>query len=128
MCGSDWSDYNEHYPVDKIAGGHPRAIGTMTRRLEMTRDLGLTSLEDVIYHLTGMPAKVYGLPGIGRLEEGMNADVTVFDYKTVRCNADYVNPFRKNDGIHYVLVNGKVAVRDGSVTGCLNGRVIRRQK
>lgn len=65
-------------------GSHPRAMGTMARRLELIRDNGLWTLEDAVYRLTGMPSEVYGLPMIGKLKEGLNADITVFDYKNVR--------------------------------------------
>lgn len=54
---------------------------------------------------------------IGKLKEGLNADITVFDYKNVRANADYDHPFHKNNGIEYVIVNGKTAVKNGEFTG-----------
>mgnify|MGYP005976216117 CR=1 FL=1 len=128
MCGSDWSDYGAVVDREKKYGSHPRAMGTMARRLELIRDNGLWTLEDAIYRLTGMPSEVYGLPMIGKLKEGLNADITIFDYKNVRANADYDHPFRKNNGIEYVIVNGKTAVKNGEFTGVKNGKVLRMKR
>ena len=100
----------------------------LERCLELIRDNGLWTLEDAVYRLTGMPSEVYGLPMIGKLKEGLNADITVFDYKNVRANADYDHPFRKNNGIEYVIVNGKTAVKNGEFTGVKNGKVLRMKR
>ena len=96
--------------------------------LQRRADNGLWTLEDAVYRLTGMPSEVYGLPMIGKLKEGLNADITVFDYKNVRANADYDHPFRKNNGIEYVIVNGKTAVKNGEFTGVKNGKVLRMKR
>ena len=40
--------------------------------------------------------------------------------------ADYKHPKRRNVGIHYVLVNGGVAVRNGEVLDTRFGKVIKR--
>lgn len=128
MCGSDWSDYGAVVDREKKYGSHPRAMGTMARRLELIRANGLWTLEDAVYRLTGMPSEVYGLPMIGKLKEGLNADITVFDYKNVWANADYDHPFRKNNGIEYVIVNGKTAVKNGEFTGVKNGKVLRMKR
>lgn len=52
MCGSDWSDYGAVVDREKKYGSHPRAMGTMARRLELIRDNGLWTLEDAVYRLT----------------------------------------------------------------------------
>lgn len=127
MGGSDWSDYSEHFPRDKRVGGHPRGTGTFTRRIELVRDQGLLTPEQVIHSMTGLPAEVSGLEGIGVLREGARADLCVLDYDNVRCNADFDFPFRKNDGVETVLVGGAVAVRGGEATGVKNGAFLRRK-
>ena len=126
MGGSDWSDYITHRDPEQLSGGHPRSTGTMTRRLELLRDHGLLTLEDAVHSITGLPAETSGLGGIGVLQEGMRADITVFDYAAVRCNADFTHPFRKNDGICYVLVGGALAVENGSATGVKNGVILKK--
>ena len=122
---SDTSDFTKHYPEDKVAGTHPRSTATMTRRLELIRDHGLMSLEESIHRITGKTAEIYKLSHLGRLAEGLNADITIFDYKAVKANCDYIHPYRRNDGIHYVIVNGKVAVEDGVANGVLAGKLLR---
>ena len=64
----------------------------------------------------------------GRLQEGMVADITVFDPETVTDVADYkigTNGL-PSLGIPYVLVNGTVTVRDSEVVdGVFPGQAIR---
>jgi hypothetical protein len=54
------------------------------------------------------------------------ADVTVFDPKTVIDRATYESPAQLSEGIRHVVVNGRIALRDGVVTGEQGGRVLRR--
>ena len=51
----------------------------------------------------------------GRLQEGMVADITIFDAETVRDNATYEKGSLPTTGIPYVIVNGKVVVKDSKV-------------
>lgn len=126
MGGSDWSDYAEHFARDKVAGGHPRGTGTFTRRIEILRDKNLRTMEEIIHSMTGLPAEVSRLPGIGVLKVGNRADLCILDYENVRCNADFTHPFKKNDGVEIVLVGGAVAVRNGEATGVKNGSFLHR--
>lgn len=128
MAGSDWSDYTKHFDTEQIGGGHPRAISTMVRHLELVRDLGLFTLEDAVERITSLPADIYQLEDIGLLQEGYNADITIFDYSGLKSNCDFIHPFRKNDGIKYVIVNGKLAVKEGIATGIKAGHVIKKSR
>ena len=123
--GSDTSDFTEHYPEDKIAGDHPRSVGTMTRRLELIRDHGLMSLEESVHRITGKTAEIYKLATRGRLAEGLCADITIFDYKAVKAHCDYIHPYRRNEGIEYVIVGGAVALEHGVANGVLNGKLLK---
>ena len=53
----------------------------------------------------------------GRMQEGIVADITIFDPETVTDNADYTVGTNGNPstGIPYVLVNGVIVVRDSEV-------------
>nr|MBQ4319997.1 amidohydrolase family protein [Clostridia bacterium] len=128
MAGSDISDYAEPKPEETARGGHPRGMATMVHRLELIRDNGLWSLEDAIYRMTGKTAETYSLPGIGKLLEGMNADITIFDYAALRANTDYEFPFKRNSGIEYVVVNGDVAVESGRFNGTMSGKFIKKAR
>jgi N-acyl-D-aspartate/D-glutamate deacylase len=58
------------------------------------------------------------------LREGFAADVVVFDPKTVRDRATFFDPHQQSEGIDYVLINGKMAVDAGKMTGALAGQVL----
>lgn len=126
FCGSDWAELPAYYEPSKQGGAHPRCIGTMTRRLEMVRNYGLSSAEEAIRSISGRVAEVFNIPNRGTLKVGNYADINVIDYNNIRCNADYEYPFRLNDGIQHVIVNGKLAVENGQLTGQRGGRVIKR--
>jgi hypothetical protein len=76
--------------------------------------------------MTGLPASTIGLVDRGFLAVGMAADVTIFDPATVTDRATYEDPTRLSEGVRHVLVNGRVALRDGRVTGEQGGRALRR--
>ena len=64
----------------------------------------------------------------GRMQEGMVADVTIFNPDTITDNATYVlgENGRPSTGIPYVLVNGVIVVRDSQVQdGVFPGQPIR---
>ena len=44
------------------------------------------------------------------IKEGYAADICVLDYRNIRAAFDYLYPFRKNEGLSYVRVNGYIAV------------------
>ena len=65
----------------------------------------------------------------GRIQEGMIADVTVFDPETVNDNATHKRGEQgaPSTGIPYVLVSGQVVVRDSMVQRVFPGQPIRYQ-
>ncbi|MDH3961390.1 MAG: hypothetical protein OET55_08990, partial [Desulfuromonadales bacterium] len=48
----------------------------------------------------------------GRIQEGKDADITIFDPETVQDNATMKDGGLPSTGIPYVLVNGTVVVKD----------------
>src|SRR2546425_11104629 len=76
--------------------------------------------------MTALPANTIGMVDRGCLAPGMAADVTVFDPNTVIDHATYEDAGQLSEGIRHVLVNGRVALRDGRVTGEQGGRVLMR--
>jgi N-acyl-D-amino-acid deacylase len=108
-------------------GMHPRYFGTFPGVLgHYVRQTGTLSLEDAVRKMTGLPASIIGMVDRGFLAVGMAADVTVFDPATVIDRATYEQPTLPSEGIRYVLVNGRVALRDGKPTAEQGGRVLRR--
>ena len=49
----------------------------------------------------------------GRIQENMDADITIFNPKTILDNASYANPFQEATGIEYVIVNGQAIISGG---------------
>ncbi|GAB4196135.1 MAG: amidohydrolase family protein [Wenzhouxiangellaceae bacterium] len=105
---------------------HPRAYGSFARLLGLyARDQQLMSLSEAIRRLTRLPASNWQLTGRGCLDPGCYADVVVFDPATIDDHASYTEPRAFASGVHHVIVNGEVVLRDGDPTGALPGRVVR---
>jgi N-acyl-D-amino-acid deacylase len=105
---------------------HPHDFGTFPRVLgRYARVLELFPLEDIIRRMTSLPARLFGFPDRGRIEAGARADLVVFDPATVRDTATYEAPCQHPEGIHYVLVNGRVTVARSEHTGVRAGQVLR---
>lgn len=106
---------------------HPRYYGTFPRVLgHYVRETKAMTLEDAVRKMTGLPANIVGLADRGFLAAGMVADIAVFDPKTIIDHATYEQPTLESTGMRHVLVNGKLALRDGKATGEQAGRVLLR--
>jgi len=119
-------------PFDSV-NGHPRGAGTRGRILRLVREENLMPLNLAIAKMTYMPAKFLQDNGIdqmakkGRMQVGMDADITIFDPETVKDNSTPQYGARPTTGIPYVLVNGTVVVKDSKVLkGVYPGQPIRR--
>jgi len=86
-----------------------RAAKTFSTFLSLAQQTGKQSLAWAIHKITEEPAKYLGLTGRGVLKEGAIADIAVL---------------RGAQAVH-VLVDGKVAVRDGVLQGAFAGKVLR---
>ncbi len=103
---------------------HPRSFGTFPRFLRLAREHDLMPLEDAVYKLTALPAKILGLKDRGVLSEGTAADITVFDPEGVQDLSDFTDSVKKPAGIKHVIVGGEIAIRDGVYTGSKTGGVL----
>jgi N-acyl-D-aspartate/D-glutamate deacylase len=105
---------------------HPRAYGTFPRVLaRYVREQGLLTWGEAIHKMTGLPAKRLGLRDRGIVRQGAWADLVVFDPDTVVDTATFTDPHRYPEGIHHVIVNGRLLVRDSVQTDELPGLVLR---
>jgi N-acyl-D-amino-acid deacylase len=126
LVGSDGTSLAP-YGVTGQGKPHPRFYGTFPRVLgHYVRELGLLSLPQAIYKMTGGAAKALRLSERGLLRQGYWADVTLFDPQTIADTATYDEPHQYARGISLVLVNGDVVIDGGEHTGNLPGRVLRR--
>jgi hypothetical protein len=123
----DWDD-----PFDAY-NGHPRTVGTHAKTLRLAREHDVP-LMHILAQNSYWSAKHLGDAGIeamqrrGRMQEGMVADITIFDPETVTDNGTYTvgENGRPSTGIPYVLVNGVVVVRDSRVVDAVfPGQAIR---
>jgi len=107
---------------------HPRIKGTFPRVLgRYVREKKILTLEDAIRKMTSLPAQRYRLKNKGLIQEGFDADLVLFDAAKIIDHADYVNCFAENEGIHQVIVNGKIAYQNNQYTGAGSGRLLRRE-
>jgi len=105
---------------------HPRGFGTMPRLLgRYARDLGLFSVEEAVRRITSQAARRVGLYDRGLLRPGMMADVVVFDPGRIRDLATYEDPLQYSQGVEHVVVNGRVVLEGGRMTGERPGRALR---
>jgi dihydroorotase len=108
--------------------GHPRGAGTYARVLaRYVREQRAMSTMEALRKMTTLPAKRVNLPDKGRIKEGADADIAIFDPATVLDKATYENPAQYSEGIPYVIVNGVPVVREGQLrTGIYPGKAVRR--
>jgi N-acyl-D-aspartate/D-glutamate deacylase len=110
------------------SGGHPRLYGTYPRKIRRyVLDKPVITMERMVQSATAQVAGVYGITERGWLKTGYYADVIVFDPRTVREEATYVEPTKLSVGMRWVFVNGKAAVADGQPTGVMAGKGLRKR-
>jgi N-acyl-D-amino-acid deacylase len=120
MIGTDGS---MHFGMGR---DHPRNTGTFPRVLgRYVREKGVLSLGEAIRKMTSLPAQTFRIKRKGLLKEGFDADIVMFDPKTVIDKSTYEDPKQKPEGISYVLVNGEIAAENGRVTRATSGKVLR---
>ena len=105
---------------------HPRMIGTFPRILgRYVREQGVIRTEEAVRKMTSLPAQTFGLYRKGILRDGLDADIVIFDPKTIIDRSTFDNPAQSPEGIEWVIVSGEVAVEHGQVTGATSGQVLR---
>jgi N-acyl-D-glutamate deacylase len=126
-----------YYPWDSSYEGksvHPRSAGTRAKVLRMVREDKIMPLMEAISKMSYLHAKYFdelgGIPQFktkGRMQEGMDADIVVFNPDTVTDNSTY-EPGKgalPTTGMPYVLVNGVVVVKDSVAQKVFPGKPIR---
>ncbi len=104
---------------------HPRAYGNFARVLgKYVREEKVISLGEAVRRLSALPATNLGLDHRGYLQEGMFADVVVFDPATIGDRATFPRPHQYAIGMKHVFVNGTQVLKDGEHTGATPGRAL----
>ena len=106
---------------------HPRSTGCFPHFLhKFVREQQLLSWEEGIRKITSLPAEIVGFKERGRIEKGYHADLVIFDPETIRDRSSYQNPYVHPVGIEAVIVNGKLAIENGQLTGIAAGQVLKK--
>ncbi|HUX35465.1 MAG TPA: amidohydrolase family protein [Candidatus Paceibacterota bacterium] len=88
-----------------------RATSTFTKFLALAEKENLMSLGEAIRKITAVPAKKFGIKGRGELKQGNFADIAIF----------------KNGEIRFVIINGKIAVKNGIFQNISFGKILRHE-
>lgn len=104
---------------------HPRLYSAFPKYLaHYIRDCKLMDWPEGMKRITKDAAERAGIKDRGTIAVGQAADVVIFSPDEIRDHEDYLHPEKVPEGISYVLVNGKIAVREGQVVGDSLGRVL----
>jgi N-acyl-D-amino-acid deacylase len=113
---------------EQMKGGlvHPRVYGTFPRVLGLyVREEKVLPLEDAVRKMTSAATRRLGIRDRGILQEGLFADIAVFNPDTVIDHSTFENPNQLSTGVEYVFVNGVAVVKNGKVTGEKPGQALR---
>ncbi len=103
------------------APGHPRNAGTYARVLaQYVREKKTLTLMEALRKMTLMPAQMLerstsAARHKGRMQEGADGDVVVFDPQTIGDRATFEKPMEPSVGVHYLLVGGTMVIDDGKI-------------
>lgn len=121
------------WPLPASAVAHPRSAGCFCRILgRYVREEKKMSLMTALEKCSLRPAKILeeSVPMMkykGRLKAGADADVIVFDPKTVTDRATYLQPNQTSVGMQHVIVNGTFVIRAGElIKSAAPGKAVRR--
>jgi len=104
---------------------HCRSYGTFPRIIrKYVKEDKVISLEEAIKKMTSLPAQTLRITDRGMIKKELYADIVIFDIDKIKDTATYQQPHQYPEGINYVIVNGKIAAKNGEPTGKLPGKVI----
>ncbi|MDU4962507.1 MAG: amidohydrolase family protein [Sporomusaceae bacterium] len=122
MVSSDTGPYAPGEGHPQIAGSFPRYFKKMVaERYELT-------IMEAVRKATLLPAQTLGLEHKGRLRPGADADIVVFDIRTIADRADFYHPDLPPAGIDCVVVNGRLALENGRLVEVAAGKAVRCTK
>ncbi len=122
------------WPLPEDAFSHPRSNGTFAKILRSyVRERKLMTLSEAIRKMSLMPAQtlegfVPQMKKKGRLQEGMDADIVVFDPETIADVGTYEKPNQPAVGVQTLLVNGVPVIEQSKlILDAGPGQAIRRE-
>ena len=104
--------------------GHPRSFATFPKFLDdFVFKNQILSLEEAIWKMTGLTARVFRIIDRGVLKVGFKADICVFSINEIDYVANAKSPLTTPWPRHLVI-NGKIVIHNKKLTGELPGRCI----
>jgi len=103
----------------------------------LVRDEARVSLEEAHYRLSNLPAQAAGFKDRGVLEEGVAADVVVYDMAELAIDPPWIGSVehdlpagewrrvQRAIGYKAIVVNGRVTFESGECTGATPGKLLR---
>jgi N-acyl-D-amino-acid deacylase len=64
----------------------------------------------------------------GTLSIGSDADVTIFDFNKIKDGGSFMYPVKDPEGVEYVIVNGKIALKKSQIINDRSGCSVRGHK
>jgi len=114
-------------PVYGVGLPHPRSYATFLYKIkEYALARKTVTLAQAIRSQTSLPAEIMNWPDRGRIAEGAAADIVVLDLKGLAVPSTISSPHQLSRGVRHVLVNGKIELDGGALTGTLAGQVLGR--
>jgi N-acyl-D-aspartate/D-glutamate deacylase len=87
---------------------------------QYVREKKTLTLMEALHKMTLMPAQMLerSTPAArhkGRLQEGADADLVIFDPATIADRSTFAKPMEPSAGVHYLLVGGTLLIDDGKL-------------
>ena len=121
------------WPLTKDMLSNPRSAATFSKFLgAWIRERQLLPWMGGLRKITLIPAQFLedGVPMMkkkGWIQARMDADIAVFDPKTIRNPATVDYPAQTSEGVKYLVVNGQLLIDDGKMDlSILPGKSVRR--
>ncbi len=109
---------------------HPRGHGSFAKIIAYhVEEKGALNLGQAIHKMTGLAAENSGIINDkrGYIQSGFKADLLLFDPDDVEDLATFENPKVEAKGFDTIIVNGKIARKDGSWESLSNGKLLKRE-
>ncbi|MEL7657701.1 MAG: amidohydrolase family protein, partial [Bacillota bacterium] len=101
--------------VERGGAQNPACYGCFPRFLQIAREKKFLSLEETVYKMTKAAADRFEITDRGVLKKGCAADITVFDWNSVRDNTNSMNTDASPTGVEHVFINGCWVLKDGYI-------------
>jgi N-acyl-D-aspartate/D-glutamate deacylase len=108
---------------------HPRGYGSFAKMIRYyVNEKELLSLEEAIYKMSGLPAQTLGLENRGLLQEGMKADLLMFNPEEIQDRATFEHPHKLAEGFNWIMVNGTLVREEGTFNEKRKGEMLKKDR